>query len=55
MNTHNNVPTGAIADQDQFQFVGKREISRLTGLSGDTLKKLQIAGNVERRNSLDQN
>jgi hypothetical protein len=44
MNTSNNVPTEAITYQDQFQFVGKRELSKLTGLSGDTLKKYRLQG-----------
>jgi hypothetical protein len=30
--------------QGQPQFVKKREISRLTGLSGDTLKKYRLSG-----------
>jgi len=39
MYTPTNVPIELIPYQHQFQFVGKREISKLTGLSGDTLKK----------------
>lgn len=44
MNTPNNVSTELIPYQHQFQFVGKREISKLTGLSGDTLKKYRLKG-----------
>jgi hypothetical protein len=44
MNTHNNLPAESITYQYQFQFVGKREISKLTGLSGDTLKKYRLKG-----------
>lgn len=29
---------------EPFRFVKKREISRLTGLSGDTLKKYRLSG-----------
>lgn len=44
MNTFNNLPAESISYQHQFQFVGKREISKLTGLSGDTLKKYRLKG-----------
>jgi hypothetical protein len=31
---------------DPFRFVKKREICRLTGLSGDTLKKYRLSGRL---------
>lgn len=41
-------PISSIAKQpyshNHFQFVKRREISRLTGLSGDTLKKYRLSG-----------
>lgn len=44
MNIHINLPVDSISYQGHFQFVGKREISKLTGLSGDTLKKYRLQG-----------
>lgn len=44
MNILNNLPAESIPYQHQFQFVGKREISKLTGLSGHTLKKYRLKG-----------
>ncbi len=44
MNISNNLPAESISYQHQFQFVGKREISKLTGLSGDILKKYRLKG-----------
>ena len=34
----------SVTNQSQFQFVKKREICKLTGLSGDTLKKYRLSG-----------
>jgi hypothetical protein len=34
----------SVTNQSQFQFVKKREICKLTGLSGDTLKKYRLQG-----------
>lgn len=33
-----------VTKQEEFRFVKKREISKLTGLSGDTLKKYRLSG-----------
>lgn len=44
MNILNNLLAESIPYQHQFQFVGKREISKLTGLSGHTLKKYRLKG-----------
>lgn len=33
-----------VSKQEEFRFVKKREISKLTGLSGDTLKKYRLSG-----------
>lgn len=44
MNIPINLPVDSISYQGHFQFVGKREISKLTGLSGDTLKKYRLKG-----------
>jgi hypothetical protein len=34
----------SLQHHEQVRFVKKREISRLTGLSGDTLKKYRLSG-----------
>jgi hypothetical protein len=43
-----NLPTPAISSSlsiaEPLRFVKKREISRLTGLSGETLKKYRLSG-----------
>lgn len=43
-----NQPINSTAKQlhsySHFQFVKKRELSKLTGLSGDTLKKYRLSG-----------
>jgi hypothetical protein len=34
----------SLQTHEPFRFVKKREISKLTGLSGDTLKKYRLSG-----------
>jgi hypothetical protein len=34
----------SLQTHESFRFVKKREISKLTGLSGDTLKKYRLSG-----------
>lgn len=34
----------SLQNSEQVRFVKKREISKLTGLSGDTLKKYRLSG-----------
>lgn len=44
MSRANQRPTAQVLDQEQFRFVKKQEISRLTGLSDSTLKRYRLAG-----------
>lgn len=44
MNLSNQQKEGLITGRREIFFVKKREISKLTGLSGETLKKYRLSG-----------
>ncbi|PSB05736.1 hypothetical protein C7B76_30910 [filamentous cyanobacterium CCP2] len=44
MNSSNSTAVKLLVTQERIQFVKKREISKLTGLSGATLKKYRLSG-----------